>query len=96
MRKIGKKVLSGRPRYPHARNKNDAQSKADRSEAGREGHDTRTRKEGMRQVASGIIDLSSPVLSTVKAGKDIGLGTAKVIAPRKVRKNKVAKGLDII
>ena len=69
-----------------------------RSESAKDGWDTRTKHEGITQIASGIADLSNPVVSTVKSAKDIFSGTTKVVSPRKTRlnisKNKILKTVD--
>ena len=96
-RRIGKSALTEKQRKYLFGIKFKQISKAkNRSEAGEKGGDTRTRKEGMNQVTSGVIELSHPIISTTLSVKDIGMGTAKIILPRKIRKSKTAKLMDII
>jgi hypothetical protein len=71
-----------------------------RSQAAKDGWDTRTRREGIQQITSGVTDLSHLMISTVKSVKDISFGLAKTAFPNKTRQkistSKAAKLLDML
>ncbi len=70
------------------------QSSRKRSEAARKGWDTRTRKDGVKQVFHAIGSLLSESYGAAKAVKDIAIGTVKIAVPRSYRKNRWLKRFD--
>jgi hypothetical protein len=65
-----------------------------RSRATIKGWNTRTRREGMRQIGKAVIARSSQIVSNAKLIKDVSIGTCKIVAPRGYRRNRPVKKID--
>ena len=70
----------------HQTTKTEEEIKTRKSEAARKGWDKRTRNEGKQQALEGVAGLSNPVASAALDMKDVMLGSAKTLVPRKYRK----------
>jgi len=67
--------------------------KSKRSYAARKGWDTRTRREGYRQIAKAVVGVYDPV-GKVQFVKNVSIAALKIANPRFYRKSRVLKKLD--
>jgi hypothetical protein len=64
-----------------------------RSRAAKRGWDTRTRRQGYRQIAKTLVKRSS-VASALSSAANLGTGVLKAAYPKQYRRNKLAKKID--
>lgn len=64
------------------------------SAAARKGWNTRTRRQGLRQVGKAVIGRSNPAISTFRFLKETSIGAYKIATPSGYRRNRIVKEID--